>query len=151
VCNDSFCRFFAFRSWSPYTHHHPRPVQNSEFKAVGEKIMGRLNDMEGRFEELEHSVVLLLDQAGLNNDDDGSSAATRTTTIGGSPQNGTIRTTTRGDVVPSRVVGGTASSSSPPPPSPAIINKSLLSPLRKSPKSVGSGGRFTGSKVSVAI
>jgi Heat shock factor binding protein 1 len=106
----------------------PPFFQNLEFKSVGEKIMGRMHDMESRFDELEHSIVLLLDQAGLNSSDSNNIQSSQQSVGGGS--------------VPSRV-GGIGGSS----PSPL---KPLLSPLCGSPNSVctSKGGR---TKISVAI
>jgi Heat shock factor binding protein 1 len=102
--------------------------QNLEFKSVGDKIMGRMHDMESRFDELEHSIVLLLDQAGLNSSNSNNIQRSQQSVGGGS--------------VPSRVggIGGLS-------PSPL---KPLLSPLRGSPNSVctSKGG---GTKMSVAI
>ena len=40
-------------------------VQNTRFTRMGESIMGRMNEMNARMDELELSIVDLMNQAGL--------------------------------------------------------------------------------------
>lgn len=51
------------------THHcllwHIVLLKNTKFTRIGESIMGRMNEMNARMDELELSIVDLMNQAGL--------------------------------------------------------------------------------------
>jgi hypothetical protein len=40
-------------------------LKNTKFTRIGESIMGRMNEMNARMDELELSIVDLMNQAGL--------------------------------------------------------------------------------------